>query len=123
MTDNFEFIKDDLFKTEPSDFVVRVRPMLDSYNMWTGEIDMAIVTRKDNYLTDNDYDSVMHFTKMMCSSVPLMESDSELRSRINNYVLDQENNWSRKEKIKKDLQVDKINGNVIRVDFKKGEKE
>ena len=65
----------------------------------------------------------MHFTKMMCSSVPLMESDSELRSRINNYVLDQENNWSRKEKIKKDLQVDKINGNVIRVDFKKGEKE
>ena len=84
MTDNFEFIKDDLFKTEPSDFVVRVRPMLDSYNMWTGEIDMAIVTRKDNYLTDNDYDSVMHFTKMMCSSVPLMESDSELRSRINN---------------------------------------
>ena len=123
MTDNFEFIKDDLFKTEPSDFVVRVRPMLDSYNMWTGEIDMAIVTRKDNYLTDNDYDSVMHFTKMMCSAVPLMESDSELRSRINNYVLDQENNWSRKEKIKKDLQVDKINGNVIRVDFKKGEKE
>ena len=123
MTDNFEFIKDDLFKTEPSDFVVRVRPMLDSYNMWTGEIDMAIVTRKDNYLTDNDYDSVMHFTKMMCSSVPLMESDSELRSTINNYVLEQENSWSHKENLKKDLQVDKINGNVIRVNFKKGEKE
>tara|TARA_R100001163_G_scaffold65205_2_gene61591 strand:+ start:3133 stop:3504 length:372 start_codon:yes stop_codon:yes gene_type:complete len=123
MTDDFEFIRDDLFKTESSDFVVRVRPMLDRYNRWTGEIDMAIVTRKDNYLSDDDYDSVMHFTKMMCSTVPLMENDKELRSTVNNYVLDRENNWSHKEKLKKDLQVNKINDNVIRVDFKKGDKE
>ena len=65
----------DLFEFTENDYVVRVRPtVVDSE--WTGEIDIAIITSADNSLDDESYGQMMHFTKMMCATVPLMPNKS-----------------------------------------------
>ena len=42
-------------KINPEDFVIGIRPTLDKDDVWTGEINMNIVTSKDNLLDDDDY--------------------------------------------------------------------
>ena len=54
---------------DKNDYTVRIKPMLDIKGRWTGQIDMSIVTQPGNDLSDDDYYSLMHFVKMICSSV------------------------------------------------------
>ena len=69
------------------DFVIRVRPFSDDDGSWSGEVDVAIMYGDDNPLKDDDFYQVLHFTKMMCAAVPVMEEVEELRTLINDYVL------------------------------------
>lgn len=79
---------DDFFEFDKNDYVVRIRPtIVDS--QWTGEIDIAIVTSADNHLDDESYGQMMHFTKMMCATVPLMEVNEDMRNFVNTYVLEE----------------------------------
>ena len=41
----------------------------------------------DNPLDDEDYYKVMHFAKMMCASVPVMEESEDLRDIVHEYVV------------------------------------
>ena len=72
---------------EDEDFVIRVRPTMDRRS-WTGEIDISIVSSADNPLDDESYGQLMHFCKMMCATVPLMEADEGLRNLVHNYVME-----------------------------------
>lgn len=64
------------------DFIISVRPRLDSKRAWTGEVDLSIVTSMDNPLTDDDYYGVLSFCKVVCSSVPVMEEDEYVRKLL-----------------------------------------
>ncbi len=64
------------------DFIISVRPKLDSKRVWTGEVDLSIVTSIDNPLTDDDYYGVLSFCKVVCSSVPAMEEDEYIRKTL-----------------------------------------
>ena len=68
------------------DFLIRVRPLSDDDGRWSGEVDISIMAMPDNPLDDEDYYNVMHFTKMMCASVPVMEEVEELRNIVHEYV-------------------------------------
>lgn len=68
------------------DFLIRVRPFADDDGKWSGEVDISIMAMPDNPLEDEDYYNVMHFTKMMCASVPVMEEVEELRNVVHEYV-------------------------------------
>ena len=68
------------------DFIIRVRPFSDDSGRWSGEVDISIMAMPDNPLVDEDYHQVMHFTKMMCASVPVMEEVEELRNIVHEYV-------------------------------------
>jgi|TARA_R100000455_G_C6239438_1_gene98753 hypothetical protein len=70
------------------DFLIRVRPFKDIDGSWNGDIDLSIITQPSNDLTDEDYNQVMHFCKMMASTVPLMERDEELRDMVHNFVVE-----------------------------------
>ena len=72
---------------EDRDFVIRVRPTA-SGDEWTGEIDISIISQGDNPLSDESYGQVMHFCKMMCATVPIMERDEEVREMVHNYVME-----------------------------------
>ena len=68
------------------DFLIRVRPFSNDEGRWSGEVDISIMAMPDNPLDDEDYYNVMHFTKMMCASVPVMEEVEELRNIVHEYV-------------------------------------
>lgn len=70
------------------DFLIRVRPFKDVDGSWNGDIDLSIITQPSNDLPDEDYNQVMHFCKMMASTVPLMERDEELRDMVHNFVVE-----------------------------------
>jgi len=68
------------------DFLIRVRPFADDDGAWTGEVDISIMAMPDNPMYDDDYNKVMHFTKMMCAAVPVMEEVTDLRDVVHEYV-------------------------------------
>ena len=62
-------------KMRSEDFLIRVRPFKDTDGSWSGDIDLSIITQPSNDLPDEDYNQIMHFCKMMASTVPIMERD------------------------------------------------
>ena len=99
------------------DIVVRIRPKMDSRNYeWTGEIDISIISFPDNPLDDEDYSQLMHFTKMMCASVPIMENSKVLRDTIHNYVMEMDDE-KEEEKEENTLVVTGEDGNIVHLDF------
>ena len=116
-----------IFKNEPEDFMIRVRPQLTKDDDWTGEIDVVIITSPENPTCDDDYYEVMHICKMIASVIPLMEKDNKLRKLVNDYVvntLDKEvindiTNLPTVEKIRERLTTLKEEeDNVVRINFK-----
>ena len=69
------------------DFIIRIRPFADNDGKWSGEVDISIMAMPDNPLEDEDYGQLMHFTKMICASVPVMEEVEQLRNLIHEYVI------------------------------------
>ena len=68
------------------DFLIRVRPFANDDGRWSGEVDISIMAMPDNPMDEEDYYQVMHFAKMMCASVPVMEEVEELRNIVHEYV-------------------------------------
>jgi|TARA_R100001460_G_scaffold28403_1_gene56956 Na+-transporting NADH:ubiquinone oxidoreductase subunit NqrA len=69
------------------DIIIRVRPFSNDDGKWSGEVDISIMAMPDNPLDDEDYHQVMHFSKMMCAAVPVMEEVEELRNIVHEYVI------------------------------------
>ena len=101
------------------DFIIRVRPFSDDSGRWSGEVDISIMAMPDNPLVDEDYHQVMHFTKMMCASVPVMEEVEELRNIAHEYVMkviDNESDIS--VELEEEVGVEKTyDGNVVHLQF------
>tara|TARA_A100001011_G_C14188863_1_gene790318 strand:+ start:873 stop:1241 length:369 start_codon:yes stop_codon:yes gene_type:complete len=69
------------------DFIIRIRPFADDDGKWTGEVDISVMAFPDNPVDDDDYEQLMHFCKMMCASVPIMQESKELRDLTHEYVI------------------------------------
>jgi len=103
---------------EDRDFVIRVRPTA-SGDEWTGEIDISIISQGDNPLSDESYGQVMHFCKMMCATVPIMERDETVRDMVHNYVMEVVDRETVifEEDEDDSLIITKEDGNVIHLSF------
>jgi Na+-transporting NADH:ubiquinone oxidoreductase subunit NqrA len=101
------------------DFLIRVRPFADDEGRWSGEVDIAIMAMPNNPMDDEDYYQVMHFAKMMCAAVPVMEEVEELRNIVHEYVtkvLDNEMDIS--VELEEESGVEKTyDGNVVHLSF------
>jgi len=106
MTDNADrHIKD-------NDFLIRIRPQSDETNEWTGEIDVAIITNDDKNMSDDDYYQILHLTKMVACTIPLMETHEDIRDTVHNFVMDyEEDNMT-----EQDIPVDSDRGKVLEID-------
>jgi len=104
---------------EDEDFVIRVRPFADDDGKWSGEVDISIIAFPDNPLDDDDYGQLMHFVKMMCASVPVMEEVPELRNIVNEYVLNViDNEMDITVELEEEMGVEKTyDGNVVHLSF------
>jgi hypothetical protein len=107
-------IMDVLKDINKEDFVIRIRPMLTDEDEWTGQIDLAVMTFPENPLDDEDYAQLIHFSKMVCSSVPVMEAVEEFREMLHNFVMSQEEEVD----ISLEDDVEKTyDGNVVHLTF------
>ena len=99
----------------PEDFLIQVKPMLNPAKKWTGEVDVSVVSSKENPLNDEDYYGVLEFCRIICASIPMMEKDASLRTKAVDYLKQQDEIEMQKEKPKI---IDK-HDNVIVVSFDK----
>jgi hypothetical protein len=104
---------------EDEDFVIRIRPFADDDGKWSGEVDISIMAFPENPLDDDDYGQLMHFSKMMCASVPVMEEVPELRNVVHEYVLNViDNEMDITVELEEEMGVEKTyDGNVIHLNF------
>lgn len=102
---------------QTSDFMIVVRPHLDKKNKWTGEVTLKMVVDKANKLDDDDFYSMINFTKQICASVPLMEENKIFREATEQLA---EKYLSQEELAQgiKRLTQPKEHDNVIHVNFK-----
>ena len=103
---------------QEGDFVIRVRPTEDG-GEWTGEIDISIISQANNPLDDESYGQVMHFCKMMCATVPIMEQDETIRNLVHTYVMEVvDNDAGIDVELEEELGVQKeYDGNVVHLTF------
>ena len=108
---------DDKYDVRPTDFMIVVKPHLDNKNKWTGEVTLKMVVDKANTLDDDDFYSMVEFTKQICASVPLMEENKIFRDetqRLANKYLSHEELTKGIDRLTEVRERD----NVIRVNFK-----
>jgi hypothetical protein len=103
---------------EGDDFVIRVRPFTKG-EQWTGEIDISIISSPDNMLDDESYGQLMHFCKMMASTVPIMEADESIRNLVHTYVMEVVDNEPEDmiEQDDQEIVITHEDGNVVRLNF------
>ena len=115
---DIEFIKDSL---EEEDFLIRVRPFADDSGSWNGEIDLSVMSFPENQMSDDDYGQVLHFCKMMCASVPIMEEVEDIRNLVHEYVMnvvDNEMDIDVQLEAEEEAGVEKTyEGNVVHLSF------
>lgn len=84
----------------PNDFVIRISPVMDDEDTWTGELNVGYLTMDENYMKEDDYAHVDIVTNMALSAIPLMEEDLDFRSKLYQYSLnalrEEENKVQRK---------------------------
>ena len=104
---------------QDEDFLIRIRPFANDEGAWNGEIDISVIAMPDNPMDDEDYYHVMHFCKMMCASVPIMEEVQEMRDIVHEYVinvLDKEMDIN--VELEEEAGVEKsYDGNVVHLSF------
>jgi len=101
------------------DFLIRVRPFANDEGEWSGEIDISVIAMPDNPMDDEDYHQVMHFCKMMCASVPIMEEVEDIRNVVHEYVMNMVDNDDEIDvQLEEEAGVEKTyDGNVIHLSF------
>jgi len=109
----------DYVSLQDEDFIIRVRPSVAGGGMWTGEVDIAIIAQPDNPLDDEGYSQLMHFCKMICSTVPIMEQDETIRNLVHTYVMEVVDNEEGFDvELEQELGVEKeYDGNVVHLTF------
>ena len=108
-----------LTEINEEDFLIRVRPFANDEGAWSGEVDISIMAMPDNPLDDEDYYKVMHFAKMMCASVPVMEESEELRDVVHEYVVNVlDNEMEIDVELEEEVGVEKTyDGNIVHINF------
>ena len=100
----------------PNDFVIRISPIMDDDDTWTGELNVGYLTIDENYMREDDYVHVDIVTNMALSAIPLMEEDLEFRSKLYKYTLDAMSSTP-EEHVKKVTTEHEDDSNVIKLRF------
>ena len=107
----------EMSEVDKNDYVIRLRPFQYDNGEWTGDVDICIVTQEKNDLSTEDYDELMHLSRMIAACVPLMEKNQELRELIHNIVKRTSDNNLEVTFPREVNKIDKKD-NIITIDFK-----
>ena len=103
--------KDLHFKLDDQDIVVRMKPILDHQNNWTGDVHLQVLDSVANPLSDRDFNDLMFFARMCLVGIDLLRTDEEWSKKVYQMVRKELEDEMKPEIVSRQ-------GNVIRVDFK-----
>ena len=117
MKDDFKNIN---MRVDDQDILIRMQPVLDHQNNWTGDVNLSVIDSKTNPLSDRDYTDIMFFARMCLVGIDLLRTDEDYSKKVYHIVQD-ELKEEAKPKIslidKPIMPVTSRQVNVIRVDF------
>ena len=93
-----------LIDCNPQDFIIKVSPV----------VNLGIIIADDMFFDEEDYANLLHFCRMITSTVPMMEEMKTFRELINDYAL---NELDREEQDVVKPRVLSRKDNVVRVSF------
>ena len=96
---------------DKEDFLLRLHPIRDKNNRWTGDVIVGIIASDENDLNDKDYAEMLNFSNLVAVTIPLMEEDEGFREAVKEYLIEKER-LEEKPRIEKDT-----NSNVVRLHF------
>ena len=99
---------------KPNDFVIRISPVLDQDDEWTGELNVGYMAMDENYMNDLDYQHLDMVTNMAISTLPLSEEDMEFRNKLYEYTV---NALSAEQDGKSKVTTEKVDDNVVKLNF------
>jgi|TARA_R100000482_G_C5055337_1_gene114585 hypothetical protein len=105
--------KDLHFRLDDQDIVIRVQPILDHQNNWTGDVTLQVLDSVDNPLSDRDFNDIMFFARMCLVGIDLLRSDETYSRKVYEIVRKE-----LEEEARPKLKLISRHDNVISVDFK-----
>ena len=109
----------DVKKFNTEDYAIILRPHLDEEQRWLGEVSVDIMTSEHNKLDDDDFWEMMHFTSMVCASIPVMDRNPQFKSAC---LKESELYLQKRLDYAKDKVIEKKD-NVITINFSPNERE
>ena len=105
--------KDLHFKLDDQDIIIRMQPILDHQNNWTGDVTLQVLDSVDNPLSDRDFNDIMFFARMCLVGIDLLRSDETYSRKVYEIVRKE-----LEEEARPKLKLISRHDNVISVDFK-----
>ena len=105
--------KDLHFKLDDQDIIIRMQPILDHQNNWTGDVTLQVLDSVNNALSDRDFNDIMFFARMCLVGIDLLRSDETYSRKVYEIVRKE-----LEEEARPKLKLISRHGNVISVDFK-----
>ena len=106
--------KDLHFKLDDQDILIRMQPILDHQNNWTGDVNLQVIDSPINPLSDRDFNDIMFFARMTLVSIDLLRSDEDHSRKVYEIVKSE----MEAPRGKPPVAITGRQGNVIKVDFK-----
>tara|TARA_R100001440_G_C2500928_1_gene116525 strand:+ start:720 stop:1088 length:369 start_codon:yes stop_codon:yes gene_type:complete len=106
--------KDLHFKLDDQDILIRMQPILDHQNNWTGDVNLQVIDSVANPLSDRDFNEIMFFARMTLVSIDLLRSDEDHAKKVYEIVRSE----MEEPKEKPQVAITGRQGNVIKVDFR-----
>ena len=105
--------KDLHFRLDDQDILIRMQPVLDHQNNWTGDVTLQVLDSVDNPLSDRDFNDIMFFARMCLVGIDLLRSDETYSRKVYEIVRKE-----LEEEARPKLKLISRHDNVISVDFK-----
>ena len=105
--------KDLHFRLDDQDILIRMQPILDHQNNWTGDVTLQVLDSVDNPLSDRDFNDIMFFARMCLVGIDLLRSDETYSRKVYEIVRKE-----LEEEARPKLKLISRHDNVISVDFK-----
>ena len=105
--------KDLHFRLDDQDIIIRMQPILDHQNNWTGDVTLQVLDSADNPLSDRDFNDIMFFARMCLVGIDLLRSDETYSRKVYEIVRKE-----LEEEARPKLKLISRHDNVISVDFK-----
>lgn len=99
---------------DDTSFYIQLKPTVDENYEWTGDLEVNIVTDKENPIDKNSFMSMMHLSEIVACSIAYMEEYPDLISSIEDFMDSAE---FEARKTNNEPQVEYTDGNVIKLTF------